>query len=59
VLDVLHTKPRLTYLGKVRNPNPEMPDYKKHAAPYSYDQYSEIMGRPALETEEPSEKGAR
>jgi molybdopterin-containing oxidoreductase family iron-sulfur binding subunit len=59
VLDVLHTKPRLTYLAKVRNPNPEMPDYKKHAAPYSYDQYSETMGRPALEAGEPAEKGAR
>jgi molybdopterin-containing oxidoreductase family iron-sulfur binding subunit len=59
VLDVLHTKPRVTYLAKVRNPNPEMPDYKKHAAPYSYDQYSEIMGRPALEAEEPAGKGAR
>jgi len=59
VLDVLHTKPRLTYLAKVRNPNPEMPDYKKHAAPYSYEQYSDIMGRPALEAEEASGKGAR
>ncbi len=59
VLDVLHTKPRLTYLAKVRNPNPEMPDYKQHPAPYSYDDYSKTMGRPALEEGEATEKGAR
>jgi molybdopterin-containing oxidoreductase family iron-sulfur binding subunit len=28
VLEYLLTKPRLTYLAKVRNPNPEMPDYE-------------------------------
>jgi hypothetical protein len=26
-LEFLNTKPRLTYLARIRNPNPEMPDY--------------------------------
>jgi len=29
VLEFLLTKPRLTYLARVRNPNPAMPDYKE------------------------------
>ena len=31
VLEFLLTKPRCTYLARVRNPNPEMPDYKEHS----------------------------
>jgi MoCo/4Fe-4S cofactor protein with predicted Tat translocation signal len=44
VLSNLLTKPRLTYLAKVRNFNPEMPGPK--ARPYSADAISETMGVP-------------
>jgi MoCo/4Fe-4S cofactor protein with predicted Tat translocation signal len=32
VLDYLYTRPRLTYLAKVRNPNKAMPDYTEYTA---------------------------
>jgi len=42
VLEFLLTKPRLTYLAKVRNPNPAMPDYQE--APLSFQNYEKKMG---------------
>jgi hypothetical protein len=42
VLDYLYTSTRLTYLAKVRNPNPDMPDY--HKMPLSTAEYVEKMG---------------
>ena len=44
VLGFLDTKPRLTYLAKLRNPNKNMPDY--HEMPLSTSEYSKSMGSP-------------
>ena len=49
VLDFLLTKPRVTYLARVRNPNPAMPDSAEHPTPLSLEEYShknEINGDP-------------
>ncbi len=43
-LEFLQTRPRVTYLGKVRNPNPEMPD--AYAMPLSMERYAEMHGNP-------------
>ena len=42
VLEFLLTKPRLTYLAKVRNPNPSMPDYAE--MPFTLEDYEEKSG---------------
>jgi len=40
VLGFLDTQPRLTYLAKVRNPNPKMPDHRE--VPLSIEEYKQM-----------------
>ncbi len=51
VLGDLLTKPRTTYLARIRNPNPAMPDYREW--PHSFEEYEKRGGE--LQTEK---KGA-
>jgi len=58
VLDFLLTKPRLTYLAKVRNPNPAMPDYKAEEYPRTLKEYEERSGESPFEEEGTGTKGS-
>ncbi|MBL6764263.1 MAG: Fe-S-cluster-containing hydrogenase [Verrucomicrobiae bacterium] len=44
VLGFLDNNPRVTYLAKVRNPNPAMPGYREY--PFSLDEYRSKSGDP-------------
>ncbi len=53
VLEALLTKPRTSYLARIRNPNPQMPDY--HELPLTLQEYEEKMGDPFKREERESE----
>jgi molybdopterin-containing oxidoreductase family iron-sulfur binding subunit len=44
VLGFLDTRPRLTYLARIRNPNPKMPDY--YETPLNVQEYMKTQGNP-------------
>ena len=56
LLDFLGTKPRTTYLARVRNPNPRMPDYQP--APNSWREYVDKHGDPTAHLNEIEESAA-
>jgi Fe-S-cluster-containing dehydrogenase component len=52
-LGYLDTRPRVTYLARVRNPNPRMPDY--HEYPATLRDYADTEGDPFKKVKQPEQ----
>jgi molybdopterin-containing oxidoreductase family iron-sulfur binding subunit len=57
VLGFLDTRPRLTYLARIRNPNPKMPDF--YESPLNIQEYIDKQGSPFEEHHAETKPGTK